>query len=138
MILIRVLVALVFITEGLLKFLYPSEFGAGRFVHIGIPYPWVLGPVVATVEVAAGIALLANFYTGGAAILLLAVILTALVSTKVPILLDRPLGPFALPKNVPHYGLLGFLHEARTDLAMLFCLLALLFQNGPRLARGKR
>jgi putative oxidoreductase len=136
--LIRVLVALVFVTEGVLKFLYPGEFGAGRFAHIGIPFPWVLGPLVATVEIAAGAAVLANFYAGDAAILLLAVILTALVSTKLPILLGRPLGSFALPKNVPHYGLLGFLHEARTDLSMLFCLVALLFHSGPQLGRGQR
>jgi uncharacterized membrane protein YphA (DoxX/SURF4 family) len=138
MILIRVLVALVFITEGILKFLYPGEFGVGRFAHIGIPYPHVLAPCVAAVEIVAGGAVLANFYAGDAAILLLAVILTALVSTKIPILLGRPLGPFTLPKNAPHYGLLGFLHEARADLAMLFCLLAMLLNAGPQLGRGKR
>lgn len=137
MTLIRVLVAVVFVTEGILKFLYPGEFGAGRFAHIGIPYPQVLAPCVAIVEIGGGLAILANFYAGDAAILLLAVILTALISTKVPILLNRPLGPFGLPKNAPHYGVLGFLHEARTDLSMLVCLLAILLESGPRLGRGR-
>ena len=138
LILIRVLVAVVFLTEGILKFLYPSEFGAGRFAHIGLPYPNVLGPTVGVVEIAAALAVLANFFTGDAAVLLLAVILTAIVSTKIPILMGRPLGPFSLPRNVSHYGVLGFLHEARTDLSMMFCLIALLFHAGPQLGRGKR
>ena len=100
MILIRVIVAVVFLTEGILKLAYPAEYGAGRFEHIGIPYPQVFGPLVGVVEIGAGAAVLANFYAGDAAVLLLAVILTAIVTTKIPILLGRPLGPFALPKNV--------------------------------------
>jgi hypothetical protein len=45
------------------------------------------------------------------------------------------LGPFALPKNVSHAGVLGFLHEARTDLAMLFSLVAIAIDSG---IRGRR
>lgn len=138
LILIRVLVAVVFLTEGILKFLYPAEFGAGRFAHIGIPYPHIMGPTVGVIEILGGSALLANLYTGDAAVMLLAVILTALASTKIPILLGHSLGPFSVPKNVPLYGVLGFLHEARTDLSMLFCLVALLFHSGPQLGRGKQ
>ena len=138
LILIRMLVALVFLTEGILKFLYPGEFGAGRFGHIGIPYPHIMAPCVGAIEILGGAALLANFYAGDAAVMLLAVILTALVSTKLPILLGHSLGPFSVPKGVPHYGVLGFLHEARTDLSMLFCLIALLFHSGPQLGRGKQ
>ncbi len=138
MLLIRVLVALVFITEGVLKFVFSGELGAGRFAHIGLPVPQVLGPFVGAVEIAAGTAVLANFYAGDAAVLLLAVIVTALVTTKAPILLGRPLGPFSLPRNVSHYGVLGFLHEARTDLAMLFCLTAILLDSGAQLGRKKR
>ena len=43
MILIRVIVGLVFLTEGILKFVLPGELGAGRFAHIGLPYPHLLG-----------------------------------------------------------------------------------------------
>jgi uncharacterized membrane protein YphA (DoxX/SURF4 family) len=135
MILIRVIVALVFLTEGVLKFAYPGEFGAGRFERIGLMYPHALGPLVGLVEIVAGAALLANFYAGDAALLLLAVILTAIVSTKIPILLGRPFGPFALPKNISHFGILGFLHEARIDLAMLFSLIAIALDSGVRSGR---
>ena len=136
MILIRFVVAVVFISEGILKFVWAGELGAGRFAHIGFAAPQVLAPLVGAVEIGAGVAVLANFYTGEAALCLLAVIATAIVSTKIPILLGRPLGPFALPKNVNHFGVLGFLHESRTDLAMLFSLVAIVADSGLR-GRGK-
>ena len=136
MILIRIVVAVVFISEGILKFVWAGELGAGRFAHIGFAAPQVLAPLVGAVEIGAGAAVLANFFTGEAALCLLAVIATAIVSTKIPILLGRPLGPFALPKNVNHFGVLGFLHESRTDLAMLFSLVAIVADSGLR-GRGK-
>ena len=42
-ILIRLIVGAVFLTEGIQKFLYPGEVGAGRFAKIGIPSPEVMG-----------------------------------------------------------------------------------------------
>ena len=136
MILIRIVVAVVFISEGVLKFVWAGELGAGRFAHIGFPAPQVLAPLVGAIEIGAGLAVLANFYAGEAALCLLAVIATAIVSTKIPILLGRPLGPFALPGNVNHFGVLGFLHESRTDLAMLFSLVAIAMDSGLK-GRGK-
>jgi len=138
MMLVRIILAVVFISEGALKFIYPAELGAGRFERIGIPYPHILAPLVGGVEIASGAAVLANFYAGDAALALLAVIVTALVTTKIPILLGRPLGPFTLPKNVSHPGVFGFLHEARTDLAMLFGLVAVAIDSGVRGGRKTR
>jgi putative oxidoreductase len=43
--LIRLAVGGVFLVEGILKFLYPSELAAGRFAEIGIPDPQVMGPI---------------------------------------------------------------------------------------------
>ena len=137
MILIRVIVGLVFLTEGTLKFVRPGELGAGRFVGIGLPYPHFLAPLVGGVEIGAGVLVMANFYAGEAAIVLLAVILTALATTKLPILLGRPVGPFALIK-LPHYGWLSFLHEARTDFCMFFGLIAILIDSGLQLGLRKR
>jgi len=129
--LIRVVVGVVFITEGLLKFLHPGDLGSGRFARIGLPFPGALGPAVGAVEIAGGLAVLLNLAPGFAALALLGVITTALLTTKVPILLGRPLGRFTLMK-VPYYGVLGFLHEARTDLSMFAGTLALLWRNGFR------
>jgi uncharacterized membrane protein YphA (DoxX/SURF4 family) len=136
MILIRVVVGLVFLTEGALKFIHPSEFASGRFAAIGLPYAHILAPVVGGVEIAGGLAIALNLFAGDAALVLLAVILTALVTTKLPILLGHPLGPFALIK-LPHYGLLAFLHEARVDLCMLFGLLAVVIDGGIRMGRRR-
>lgn len=133
MILIRVIVGVVFLTEGILKFVYPGELGVGRFAHIGLPFPHVLAPIVAAVEIAAGGALILGIYAGDAALLLLVVILTAIVSTKIPILMGHPLGRFA-PAKLEHYGLLSFIHEARTDLSMLFGLVAILLDSGVKIS----
>lgn len=136
MILIRVVVGLVFLTEGALKFLFPQDLGAGRFAAIGLPFPHFLAPLAGGAELLGGAAVLLNVYAGDGALLLLVVMVTALVTTKLPVLLGRPLGPFALMK-AHSYGWLGFLHEARTDLAMLFCLVAILIDSGLRLGRRR-
>jgi len=137
MILLRVIVGLVFLTEGILKFVLPGELGAGRFAHIGLPYPRLLAPLVGGVEIAAGGAVILNLYAGDAAVLLLAVILTAIVTTKVPILLGHSLGRFE-PAKLGHYGLLSFLHEARTDLCMLFGCVAIVLDSGLQLRHKRR
>jgi uncharacterized membrane protein YphA (DoxX/SURF4 family) len=131
MILIRVIVGLVFLTEGILKFVLPGELGSGRFAHIGLPFPGVLAPLVAAVEIVAGGALIFGFYAGDAALLLLIVILTAIVTTKIPVLLGHHFGRFE-PPRLSHYGLLSFLHESRTDLCMLFGCVAVLLDSGIR------
>ncbi len=133
LLLIRVLVGIVFITEGGLKFVSPGELGVGRFAHIGLPVPQILAPFVAVVEIVSGAAVLFNIYTGEAAALLLCVILTALITTKLPFLLGHAVWRFGAPKSVSHHGVLAFVHEARTDLSMLFCLLAVLIDSGVRL-----
>jgi putative oxidoreductase len=136
MILVRVIVGLVFLTEGILKFVHPGELGAGRFAHIGLPFPHVLAPLVGGVEIAAGAAVILNLFVGEAAVLLLAVIFTAIFTTKVPILLGRHLGPF-LPPKLEHYGVLSFVHEARTDLCMLFGLVAILLNSGMKMGQKR-
>lgn len=138
LLLIRIIAGFIFLTEGILKFVYPGELGSGRFAHIGLPMPQLLAPIVAGVEIAAGAALILNAYAGAAAALLLCVIVTALLTTKIPILLGHGFGPFSVPKNTAHTGFLGFIHEARTDLAMLFSLVAILVDARGVGSRPKR
>jgi uncharacterized membrane protein YphA (DoxX/SURF4 family) len=137
MILVRVLVSLVFLLEGSLKFFRPEEMGAGRFEALGLPYPHYLAPFVGGVEITGGVAILLNFYAGDAALALLVVIATALITTKFPILLGRPLGPFPLEK-LREYGWFSFFHQARTDLCMVFGLLAIVIDSGLRVGRKRR
>jgi len=136
MILVRVIVGLVFLVEGILKFAHPDELGAPRFAGIGLPYPHLLAPFVGGVEIIGGAAILLNFFAGDAALLMLAVIIVALISTKVPILLGRQFGPFTLIK-LPSYGWLSFFHEARADLCMFFGSLAVLIDSGQQIGRKR-
>jgi len=123
LILIRILVGWVFLSEGIGKFLYPAEQGAGRFEKIpGIPAPDFMGPFVGGVEIVFGALILVGFLTRLAAIPLLIDISVAILSTKVPILTGHSYG---LPK-LAHYNLWGMLHEARTDFSMWLGLVFLL------------
>ena len=117
--LIRVVVGGVFLSEGIQKFLYPAENGAGRFARIGIPSPDVMGPFVGVVEIVCGALILIGFLTRLAAIPLIIDMLVAILSTKIPILLGHGFWGFSL-RNLPYYGFWGMLHESRTDFSMLF------------------
>ena len=117
--LIRFVVGGVFLSEGIQKFLYPAENGAGRFVKIGIPAPDAMGPFVGVVEIVCGVLILIGFLTRVAAIPLIIDMLVAILSTKIPILLGHGFWGFSL-RTLPYYGFWGMLHEARTDFAMLF------------------
>jgi putative oxidoreductase len=117
-VLIRLVVGGVFFSEGVQKFLFPGEVGAGRFARIGIPSPEVMAPFVGVVEAACGALMLLGLLTRLAAVPLILDMLVAILSTKIPILLGRGFWVFSLPK-VPYYGFWGMGHEARTDWAML-------------------
>ena len=127
--LIRLMVGGVFLTEGIQKFLYPHELGAGRFVKIGIPAPEVMGPFVGGVEVICGGLVILGLLTRLAAIPLIINISMAIVSTKIPMLLGHAFWGFTLAK-LPRYGFLSMMHEARTDFSMLLGLLFLLIVGG--------
>jgi len=117
--LIRLVVGAVFLSEGIQKFIYPAENGAGRFAKIGIPSPDLMASFVGIVEIVCGALILIGFLTRLAAIPLIVDMLVAIISTKIPILLGHGFWGFSL-RNLPYYGFWGMLHEARTDLAMLF------------------
>jgi uncharacterized membrane protein YphA (DoxX/SURF4 family) len=105
LILIRLMVGAVFLSEGIQKFLYPEQLGVGRFVKIGIPAPGLMAPFVGVVEIVCGALVLAGFLTRLAAIPLIINMTVAIVSTKIPILLAK--------------GFWTMAHESRTDWSML-------------------
>jgi uncharacterized membrane protein YphA (DoxX/SURF4 family) len=116
--LIRLMVGGVFLSEGIQKFLFADENGVGRFTKIGIPSPEVTAPFVGGVEIVCGALILLGLLTRVAAIPLIIDMLVAILSTKIPILLGHGFWGFSL-RTVPYYGFWGMAHEARTDLAML-------------------
>jgi putative oxidoreductase len=132
---VRFMVGSVFLSEGIQKFLFPAELGVGRFIKIGIPWPEVMAPFVGVVEIGGGLLLIANVLPPYSAIVLLVDISVAILSTKVPILLGRPFGPFSLAK-LPTYGIWSFLHETRTDWCMFLGCLAVILDCVRRHASG--
>src|SRR5439155_17542328 len=67
-ILIRLMLGGVFLSEGLQKFVYPDALGVGRFSTIGIPAPEVMAPFVGVCEIGCGILFLLGLLTRLAAI----------------------------------------------------------------------
>jgi putative oxidoreductase len=115
-VLIRILVGWVFLSEGIQKFLFADTLGAGRFAKIGIPWPHAMAPFVGMVEILCGTLMLVGLFTRFAAIPLLGVIMVALYSTKI--------GTFS------KLGFWGALHDARTDVSMLLALIFLVLVGG--------
>jgi uncharacterized membrane protein YphA (DoxX/SURF4 family) len=117
-ILIRLLVGAVFLSEGTQKFLFPGQLGVGRFMKIGLPMPEFLGPFVATFEVACGTLVLLGLFTRLAVIPLLVIMAVALTTTKWPMLASQ--------------GFWHMAHESRTDWSMtLGSLYLLIVGAGP-------
>ena len=137
MILVRLIGGLGFLFEGVLMFMRPEELGAGRFAALGLPFPDQLAALAAGIEIAGGAAVLLNLYAGDAALVLLAVTIAAIIAAKIPILLGKPLGPFA-PIKLNDYGWLSFFHEARAELCLFFSLLAIVIDSGVRVGRRRR
>lgn len=103
--LVRIAVGLIFLSEGIQKFLFPQELGIGRFQDIGIPAPGFMASFVGIVEIVCGALSLFGFLTRLAAIPLIIDMLTSIITTKIPLLAQSGIWPMA--------------HEARTDFAML-------------------
>src|SRR6266853_3773802 len=122
--LIRILVGWVFLSEGIQKFLFPESLGVGRFVKIGIPLPELMAPFVGVTEIICGALLLAGLFTRLACVPLLIDICVALYSTKI----------VTFTKN----GFWDTLHEARTEVSMLLGLVFLLIVGGGTLALDAR
>jgi uncharacterized membrane protein YphA (DoxX/SURF4 family) len=111
-ILIRLIVGGVLLSEGIQKFLFPDALGGGRFAKIGIPVPEVIAPFVGGREIVCGVLFLLGLLTRFAAVTMTIDMLAAISTTKVSILLNE--------------GFWKMAHEARTDWSMLLGSLFLL------------
>jgi len=122
--LIRILVGWVFLSEGIQKFLFPESLGVGRFVKIGIPLPELMAPFVGVTEIICGALILIGLFTRLACVPLLIDICVALYSTRIVTFMEN--------------GFWGTLHEGRTDVTMLLGLIFLLLVGGGTLALDAR
>jgi putative oxidoreductase len=116
---IRLAVGAIFATQGLLKYIDPNM-GLNRFTRIGFPFPAFTAHFVGTLEMAFGVLVLLGLWTRLAAVPLLIVISTAIVTTKLPEL------------SRASQGFWFMVSDARTDFAML-CSLLFLIGAGPGL-----
>ncbi len=117
-ILIRLMVGGVFLSEGIQKFLFPDDLGVGRFAKIGIPHPEIMAPFVGVFEIGCGALLILGLLTRLAAIPMIVNISVAILSTKIPMLLGHGFWLFSPPKP-NQVGFWAMAHEARTDFCML-------------------
>ena len=115
--LIRLAVGLIFLTQGILKYIDPAM-GVIRFTRIGFPHPYFTAHFVGAVEIVCSSLVLLGLWTRLAALPLLIVISTAIATTKIPELFR------------PNQGFWYMVSDARTDFAMFCCLIFLLFEGG--------
>ena len=117
-ILVRLIVGLIFLSEGIQKFLFPDLLGAGRFEKIGFDNPAFWAAFTATFEITCGILILLGLLTRLAAIPLFIIMITAFITTKWPILIAK--------------GFWTMAHEYRTDFALTVLLIFILISGGGR------
>lgn len=113
--LIRLTVGLIFLSEGIQKYLVDSA-GTGRFSQIGFNHPAFWAYFTGIFEIVCGLSILIGFLTRFASVPLLIIMATAFVTTKWPILMSK--------------GFWAFAHEYRTDFAMTMLLAFLLIYGG--------
>ena len=118
--LVRLMVGAVFLSEGIQKFLYPDDpdRGAARFAKIGFQAPEFTASFVASFEVVCGICILLGFLTRAAVLPTITIMLVAISTTKIPVLQNK--------------GFWDMAHAARTDYAMLLGSIFLLLVGGGR------
>jgi len=122
--LIRLMVGGVFLSEGIQKFLFAEKVGSGRFAKIGLPSPEVLGPLVGSTEIVCGALVLAGLLTRLAVLPLLVVMSVAVWSTKIPILMND--------------GFWKMAHDSRNDTCMVLGSLFLLIAGAGKLSADAR
>jgi putative oxidoreductase len=115
--LIRLAVGLIFFTQGMLKYIDPNM-GVVRFTRIGFWHPYFTAHFVGGFEIVCGFLVLVGLWTRLAALPLLVIICTAIATTKIPELFRA------------NQGFWYMVSDARTDFAMLCCLLFLIASGG--------
>ena len=116
----RLIVGLVFLSEGIQKFIFPDLVGVGRFEKIGFENPDFLAYFVAVFEIVCGSLVFIGLVVRIAAVPLFLIITTAIITTKITILLEK--------------GFWTMAHEARTDFSMALLLIFLFIYGAGKLS----
>jgi putative oxidoreductase len=117
-IIVRLVVGLIFLSEGIQKFLFPDLLGTGRFSRIGFANPAFWAYFTGTFEVICSTLILIGLLTRIASIPLFIIMVTAFITTKWPIFIDK--------------GFWSMAHEYRTDFALTLLLIYLFISGSGR------
>jgi uncharacterized membrane protein YphA (DoxX/SURF4 family) len=109
----RFYVGLIFVGEGVLKFLREDPLGPGRFIKAGIPAGEFLAYLDGVFEIGCGLLILVGLFTRLATIPMIVDMVGALTITKVPLLWGHA------PLYRKEGGFWDFFHEGRLEVAML-------------------
>jgi uncharacterized membrane protein YphA (DoxX/SURF4 family) len=120
----RIVVGLIFLTEGIQKYLFPELLGTGRFMKIGFANPAFWAYFTGSFEIVCGILILFGLLTRLASVPLFIIMSVAFVTTKYTLLIEK--------------GFWIFAHEYRTDFAMTMLLLLFLFFGGGSFSLDKK
>ena len=120
----RLIVGLIFLSEGLQKLITPELTGVGRFIKIGFSHPAFWAYFTGSFEIICGILILIGLLTRVAAIPLLIIMLVAFITTKIPVLTSK--------------GFWSFAHEYRTDFALTLLVIYLLLYGGGNNSTDKK
>lgn len=116
----RLVVGLVFISEGIQKFIFPESVGSGRFESIGFVNPDFWAGLVGAFEISCGTLVLLGLVLRLATIPLLFIMATALITTKLPVLVEK--------------GFWSMAHDSRTDFSMTLLLVFLFIYGAGKLS----
>lgn len=109
----RMIVGLIFLSEGMQKFITPESVGSGRFAKIGFQNPEFWAATVGITEIICAILLLIGFLSRLMSVPLLIIMVTAFITTKIPIFTEK--------------GFWSFTHEYRTDFALTLLLIMVFY-----------
>jgi putative oxidoreductase len=122
-VLIRLMAGAVFVSEGILKFVYANQ-GVGRFTKLGFPFPEATATAVGVFEIVGGACLILGLFTRLVAIGFSIEMVVAMLTTKIGLYLGT--SPLPLPAAPPKTGIWAVLHETRSDWAQLLCCIFLI------------
>ena len=118
---IRLTVGLIFLSEGIQKFLFPETLGPGRFSNLGIHPSLFWANFTGFFEIFCSVLIIIGFFIRLAVLPLLIIMFVAFITTKWPLLTEKGFWPMA--------------HDGRTDFAMTMLLIFLLiYGSGNRSA----
>lgn len=115
---IRVIVGLIFISEGIQKFLYIEALGPGFFRELGFINHYFWANFTGVSEIIFGVLVLLGLLTRLASIPLLIILTAAFFTTKLAVLVNT--------------GIWSFFHQNNADFALILLLIVLIIYGGGR------